>query len=131
MMSPERRKTVQALRRLGKSKTQAEAARALKLERQWVHKLGRMYGINFKKQKKAPKPQLCSRCDFRRNGSKACLRCKWTPTRIKKLRGRLGMSQVDMSYKLLGMHVWAVSRWEKGDVSPSRKALEKLEEIRV
>lgn len=126
-MTPERRKTVHSLRRLGRTKTQAEAARALGLERQWVWKLKVMYGIKFKEAKR-PKPRLCGRCDFHIDGRDRCLRCKWTPTRIKRLRNRLGMSQVDMSYHILDMHVWAVGRWESGDVTPSRSSLEKLEE---
>ena len=91
-MTPERRKTVRALRRLGRTKTQAEAARALSLERQWVNKLKTMYGIKFKEVKR-PKPQLCGKCDFRKDGFKKCLRCKWTPTRIKRLLvdGKVGM----------------------------------------
>jgi len=128
MMTPERKRTVVSLRRLGKTKTQAEAARALGLERQWVHKLSGMYGIKFRRQKVAPRPQLCTRCDFRKDGSKKCLRCYWTPARIKKLRLRYDLSQVDMSYKILGMNVWAVTRWESGKITPSRNALIKLEE---
>ena len=127
MMTSERKKIVTALRRLGKTKTQAQSARALGLERQWVHKLSGMYGIVVKRQKVKPKPKLCRRCDFRKNGYTRCLRCKWTPSRIKRLRERLGLSQVDMSYQMLGMNVWACTRWESGGGTPSRRALEKLE----
>ena len=116
-MTPERRKIVISLRRLGKTKTQAEAAREIGLERQWVHRLGVMYGIKFKRQVKT-KPILCNRCDFRKNGSKTCLRCKWTPARIRKLRRDYDMSQVDMAYHILDMNVWAVVRWESGKNAP-------------
>ncbi len=126
-MTAERKRIVARLRRLGKTKTQAESARALSLERQWVHKLGGMYGIKFKQHKVKPKPMLCPRCDFRKNGVRKCLRCYWTPVRIKKLRERLSLSQVDMSYQVLGMNVFTVQRWESGKITPSRRALEKLE----
>lgn len=127
MMTAERKRIVTRLRRLGKTKTQAESARALDLERQWVHKLASLYGIKFKQQKVKPKPMLCPRCDFRKIGSVRCLRCYWTPARIKKLREKYGLSQVAMSYVILKMNVWACTRWENGGVTPSRRALEKLE----
>ena len=123
----ERKKVVAELRRLGKTMTQAGAARVLGLDRQWAHTLSGKHDIMFKRRKTAPKVRACTRCGFRKRERKNCLRCKWTPARIRKLRQRYDMSQVDFGYHILDMNVWAVVRWESGKIAPSRRALEKLE----
>ena len=120
-------KRIDRLRNLArKGKTQSQAARALGVSRQRVYTMSRDYGIRFAAQTGARKSPICSRCDYRKNGSR-CLRCKWTPSRIKKLRRDYGLSQVRMSYEVLDMNVWTFTRWENSVVRPSRSSLGKLE----
>ncbi len=118
--------TVRKLRGMARTMTQAEAARSLGVERQWVHKLALRYGVVFRRRAIASKRPLCGRCSYRKDGL-GCLRCKWTPRRIKKLRKRYGLSQVRMSYEVFHMNVWTCGRWENANVQPSRSSLEKLE----
>lgn len=118
---------VRRLQRLAPSMTQAEAARRMGIYRQQVHKLAQDYGIKFFRQRMAPKPRLCTKCAYRLNRRGVCLRCKWTPQRVKQLREHYDMSQIEMSLNVLGMHVWAFTRWESGRVQPSRRALVALE----
>ena len=127
MISPKLAKTLRALRRLARTKTQAEAAQALDISRQRVFVLSRAHKITFCALSLRARSLLCSRCRYAKNGNKVCLRCKWTPSRIRRLRKRYGLSQVNMSYKILGLNVWAVTRWENGRIKPSRRSLEKLE----
>lgn len=126
-MPLDKRKTVRRLRRLAKTHTQASAARVLGVSRQIVHKLAQKYCIRFSSRRTTPKPPTCRRCAFRKNGASRCLRCKWTPTRVRRLRERYGLSQIKMSMEVVGMNVWAVHRWENGVTAPSPRALEKLE----
>lgn len=126
MMSPTAR-MVRKLRVVARRKTQAEASRDLKVTRQRIHALARDYGIKFREQAAVPTLRMCVRCDYAKGDNKTCLRCKWTPRRIRQLRRRYGLSQVKMSYEILGMNVWAVTRWESGQIKPSRRSLEKLE----
>lgn len=118
---------VRRLQRLAPSMTQAEAAEKLGLYRQQVHKLAQDHGIKFYRQRTAPKPRLCDECAYRLNRRQVCLRCKWTPKRVKRLRERYGKSQIDMSLTVIGMNVWSFTRWESGGVQPSRRALMLLE----
>lgn len=124
-----RSRTLKKLRRLAPKMSQAEAARELGLHRQWVHKLGQDHGIVFRRQRVVVRPRVCSRCEFRVGEHKTCLRCKWTPARIRRLRSRLGVSQYVMSIVVLKMNVWACSRWERELSHPSRKALTLLEQV--
>lgn len=128
-MTPARDAIVRKLRRMSRTMTQAEAARVLHISRQGVHQLAQDYGIPFRRQRAAAKPQMCHRCDYRMNGYKACLRCKWTPRRVRRLRERHGLSQIKMSLEVLQMHVWACTRWESGRVRPRRRSLVLLEQI--
>lgn len=48
----------------------------------------------------------------------------WTPDRIKLLRTRLGLNQIDFA-KTLGTRQATISQWEKGRIEPSPMA-EKL-----
>ena len=127
-MDKTKRGFIKHLRHLGRTMTAAEAAREFDPEfsRQYIHAVAKEYGIKFKDQQFAKKPERCRKCDFRSNGSTSCLRCKWTPTRVRRLRERIGLSQVDMSLKI-GMNVWAFARWENRYNRPSRTSLAKLE----
>lgn len=126
--------TVARLRNLAKTKTQAESARALGLTRGRVSQIAGDERIKFRpspRPKRRVLPPVCKRCRIALNGNKRCLRCKWTPTRIKRLRKSLGLSQVVMSIKL-GRNLWAVQRWEARKSLPNRKsclALERLERL--
>lgn len=130
-MTPHRVRTIKKLRRLAKTMTQAQAARRLGVRRQYVHELARDYGIRFRSQPKVAGSSLdrrCGRCAFRIGRARACLRCKWTPERVKRLRKRYGLSQVRMALDVLEMNVWACRRWESGGINPSRRALGLLED---
>ena len=48
--------------------------------------------------------------------------------RIRKLRGRLGLTQAQLAEKL-GVSFASVNRWENGQSSPARLALQKLEAV--
>lgn len=122
-----RAKTVRKLRRMAPTMTQAAAAQELGLYRQQVHMLAQDYGIKFYRQRTAPKPRLCGKCAYRLTRRGKCLRCKWTPRRVKQLRERYDMSQIEMALNVLEMYVWAFARWESGRVQPSRRALVALE----
>ena len=45
---------------------------------------------------------------------------------VRELRERLGISQEEME-KRVGVSMMTISRWERGQVKPSRLAVEKLE----
>jgi len=54
----------------------------------------------------------------------------WTPTRIKRLRQRLGMTQTEFARAVGVASLCSVSRWEQGVNGPdarSRRALDELE----
>lgn len=51
-----------------------------------------------------------------------------TPTRIKRLRKRLRISQEDMA-AALGVSLSTVQRWESGDNSPSPMAASRILEL--
>ena len=55
----------------------------------------------------------------------------WTPRRIRSLRNKYGLSQVDFGYKILEMNITTVGRWERGECKPSNKAVEVLETARA
>lgn len=126
-MTPARRKLLKRLRHMAPVMTQAEAARKLGTHRQRVNRLAQDYGIRFHRRPVAPKPRMCRVCDARVNEVERCLRCKWTPDRVKRLRRRYGLSQIKMSLEVLGMNVWACSRWENVRAHPSRRGLAALE----
>ncbi len=126
-MTPKRSNTLRRLRRLAKTMTQAQAAAKLHVHRQWVHELARDYGIRFRGQPKATILRRCPTCTFLLRGAPKCLRCKWTPKRIKRLRKRYGVSQVGMSLDILGMNVFACQKWESGGVLPAPRSLKRLE----
>ncbi len=52
-----------------------------------------------------------------------------TPKEIMALRAAAGLTQDDFA-QALGVRSLTVGRWERGDASPSRLALEKLERFR-
>ena len=127
-MTPRRLETLQKLRRLARTKTQSQAAALLGVRRQWVHALAHNYGIQFQQQPREPKSRRCGRCAFKLGGMMACLRCKWTARRIKKLRSRYRVSQTDMALEVLSMSVWSCVRWEHGWNRPSPRSLRLLEQ---
>lgn len=49
----------------------------------------------------------------------------WAPARIKKLRGKLSMTQKQLAVRL-GVHVITVTRWETGAFEPSGLAAKEL-----
>jgi transcriptional regulator with XRE-family HTH domain len=123
--------TVTKLRKLAKTKTQAEAARVLHLTRGRVSQIAGDERIKFRhlSRPKHRTPRVCNRCRVSLNGRESCLRCKWTPARIKRLRKSLGLSQVAMSIEKLRRNVWCVQRWERGVQIPSRESLQRLEAL--
>ena len=127
-MTPKRVETLRRLRRLARTKTQSEAAALLGVRRQWVHELAHKYDIEFRRLPRAPKSSRCSRCSFRLDGALACLRCKWTAHKIKRLRSRYRVSQADMALEVLSMSVWSCVRWEHGWNRPSPRSLRLLEQ---
>ena len=53
---------------------------------------------------------------------------RWTPTRIRALRGFHAWSQMDLSFRL-GVHYLTIQRWEQGTTTPSpacRRLLDQL-----
>ena len=48
-----------------------------------------------------------------------------TPTEIKKIREKLGVTQEALSH-LIGVSFQTVNRWERGISKPSRLAIEKI-----
>ncbi|KKN60703.1 hypothetical protein LCGC14_0529020 [marine sediment metagenome] len=120
---------IQRLRSLARVMTQAQAARATGLSPARVSQIADEKGITFLTRPPRPKRSRCASCMFPRDGTRRCLRCKWTPARIKTLRQGLGLSQVDMAFKVLHMNVWAVQRWESGHCRPGRAALVRLERV--
>ena len=54
---------------------------------------------------------------------------KWTPKRIKALRKKYGVSQVDFGYKFLGMNITTVGRWERGECQPSPRSIGLLNSV--
>lgn len=127
MMTPNRVRTIRTLRRLAKTMTQAQAARLLRVHRQWVHELARDYGIRFRGRPKVRSLRRCVDCTFVLRGARRCLRCKWTPERIRRLRERYGVSQIKMSLDVLGVSVFSCQRWESGRVDPAPRSLDLLE----
>jgi DNA-binding transcriptional regulator YiaG len=126
-MTSNRVKTIKRLRRLAKTMTQAQAAERLNVHRQWVHVLAHDYGIRFRGQPKARPLRRCDTCAFKLCDAPRCLRCKWTPKRIKRLRERYGLSQINMSVHVLRMNVFACQRWETGRALPAPRSLRLLE----
>lgn len=122
--------SVNRLRQLAKTVTQVEAATKLKISRQRIHQLARSHGITFVEREVATAPVYCSRCRRRRHrGYDRCLRCRWTPTAIRALRRRYGLSQERMSVDVLKMNLWTVGRWERGSHKPNRISLVLLERL--
>lgn len=118
--------TAEKLRQLAPTHTQAEAAAALQITKQRVHQVASEHGIVFVEHRRRTVAR-CEQCRSRTDGAE-CLRCKWTPARIKRLRRRLRMSQVAMSLAL-GMNIYAVHRWEREIVKPSADSLRALDAI--
>jgi DNA-binding transcriptional regulator YiaG len=52
----------------------------------------------------------------------------WTPERIRALRTKLGLKQIELA-DLLGIHAITISRWEQGHYEPSSLAEEKLDKL--
>lgn len=53
----------------------------------------------------------------------------WTGDEIRRLRERLGVSQVELARRL-GVDGISVSRWERGVTRPSRLAIRALDHLR-
>lgn len=53
-----------------------------------------------------------------------------TPVEIKEVRVRWGLSQASLAYTL-GMSVDSVSKWERGEIKPSKPVLRLLNTIAV
>lgn len=53
-----------------------------------------------------------------------------TPLEIKEIRVRWGLSQASLAYTL-GMSVDSVSKWERGEIKPSKPVLRLLNTIAV
>jgi len=124
--------TATQLRDLAPTMTQAEAARALKISRARVGQLASAHEIAFVERDVAPAPVYCGRCRRRlHDGYSYCLRCKWTPRAIKRLRKRYGLSQVRMSVDVLKMNLWSCARWESGRHKPNRQSLVLLEALEI
>ena len=122
--------TVQRLRGLAETMTQAETARQLHVSRARIGQLARDHGIQFVEREVAVAPVYCSRCKRQRHqGYDHCLRCRWTPVAIHALRRRYGLSQEKMALEVLRMTVWTCSRWETGVHRPNRISLVLLERL--
>lgn len=122
--------TVNRLRELAETMTQAEAARKLHISRARVGQLARDHVIQFVEREVATAPVYCSRCRRRRHDGYAdCLRCKWTPRAIRRLRRRYGLPLSVMSLNVLHMNIWTCSRWEAGTHRPNRISLVLLERL--
>ena len=69
----------------------------------------------------------CRRCNMKRADG-PCLRCKWTPQRIRRERAKLKLTQ-DMFAHGLGVAWVTVARWEavRGGSQPSKRNLALLE----
>ena len=119
---------VRKLTSLAKTMTQSEAARALGLDRRRVHVLSHEYGIPFKHQRMISRRRRCLTCATRLISKYPnCLKCKWTPARIKELRASYGLSQIRMSLEIIKMNVWAVQRWENSHAAPTARSMMRLE----
>ncbi len=122
--------TVKQLRKLGKTMTQSEAARKLRVSRAYVGQLATAHDIRFVVREVVTASVYCSRCRRRRHdGYLRCLHCHWTPTAIRTLRRRYGLSQERMSVDVLKMNLWTIGRWERGSHKPNRISLVLLERL--
>lgn len=122
--------TVKRLRKLGETLTQAGAARKLKVSRAYVGQLAKQYDIQFVVREVADAPSICTRCRRQRHvGHDRCLRCYWTPNRIRTLRQRSSLSSQEWSIEVLEMAIWTAGRWESGANHPNRKSLVLLETL--
>lgn len=126
-MTPRREATIEQLRALARTMTQSQAAASLGVNRQWVNQLAHEYGIRFRNQQ-STRARRCRRCAYRLRDAPKCLRCKWTPARVRKLRERYGLSQIRMALEVIKMNVWACMRWENGRNRPAARALARLED---
>jgi len=54
--------------------------------------------------------------------------CRWTPERIIRLRGLLGISKRSLA-KLLQVSTPSVMRWERGDFSPQARYQDRLDKL--
>ena len=122
--------TVKRLRQLGKRMTQSEAARYLEVSRAYVGQLAITHDIQFVVRDVVVPPTYCSRCKRQRHaGYDRCLRCHWTPTRIRALRRRYVLGQEPWSRLVLKMAPWTAGRWESAANKPNRKSLVLLETL--
>lgn len=120
---------VEQLRKLAPTHTQTRAAKAVGVSKQLVNQLADKHGIVFAERPAPPVVSRCTRCSFQLdNPDDACPRCKWTVGRIKRIRKRLGLSQLNMSLRL-GLHPWTVQRWEAKQNRPNADSLARLDRL--